>query len=220
MTEGDLINEIERLLLSAGWHSQDNIRESTFVSKGRTIRPDLVLCRGGYPLTIMEVGHTGISPGAKVDQLRIEQDRLDLPQTLPGDAHIAFARKSLAGFTRFLEHSSQSVSIKVPLIERDPAFLNDAGDNAGFRRAGADRANASIATFGDAINFRTHFRGRQESVPAAIHGCTARMRGLAAKSDCVPLNTERAENSTEWQAKIKQDRPLFDVEFEVSGRIF
>ena len=89
----------------------------------------------------------------------------------------------------------------------------------GFVSAGADRANAAVAAFGDAINFRAHFCRGEKSVFAAVHRRAAGMRGLAVKSDRVPLDTKRAEHRAERQIEIEQHRALLDVQFEIGGRV-
>ena len=89
------------------------------------------------------------------------------------------------------------------LVQRDAAFGDDAGDDAGVGRAGADGANAAAAALGDAINFRTHFRGGEEGVFAAVHRRAAGMRGLTVKCDGVPFDAERAEHRAERQIQIQ-----------------
>ena len=105
------------------------------------------------------------------------------------------------------------------LIERDAAFLDDAGDDAGLGRAGADGANAAAAALGDAINFRAHLRGGEEGVLATIHRRAAGMRGLAVERDGVSLDAERAEHRAERQIEIEQHRALLDVQFEIRGGV-
>ena len=45
------------------------------------------------------------------------------------------------------------------------------------------------------------------------------MRRLSVKSDGVPFDAERSEHGAERQIQIEQDRPLFDVQLEISRRI-
>jgi type I restriction enzyme, R subunit len=92
MTERDLINEIEPLLQVAGWETRDFIREPNFVSKGRTIRPDFVLCQGDYPLSVIEVGQIGVDPRSKVDQVLLyaQEIRVETGYVITGRPNAQF----------------------------------------------------------------------------------------------------------------------------------
>ena len=70
------------------------------------------------------------------------------------------------------------------------------------------------------INLRTHFRGGEEGVFAAVHRRAAGMRGLAVKRDGVPFDAERAEHRAERQIQIQKHRALLDVQFQIRGGIF
>ena len=72
---------------------------------------------------------------AEIDQLRIEQNGFDIPKAFPGNANSAFAGETLRGRTRVREHGCQRRGVEMALIERDAAFLDDAGHDAGFRGA-------------------------------------------------------------------------------------
>lgn len=67
---------------------------------------------------------------ARVDQRRIEQDGIDLPETIPVQTHIAFAGESFAGRFRIAQHRCERRGVEMSLIERDHALLNDTGDDA------------------------------------------------------------------------------------------
>ena len=104
------------------------------------------------------------------------------------------------------------------LIQGDAAFFDHARDDAGFGNARANRANAAVPS-GDFINHRTHPGGGQETVLAAVHGRAARMGRLAVKCDRVAFNAEGAKNGPQGQTEVQQHRPLFDVQFQVGGRV-
>src|SRR5258708_27137791 len=84
--------------------------------------------------------------------------RLDLPQSLPRDLHVAFLGKALARLLRLLQHLRKRLGVEVPLVERDPAFLNHAGYDAGLRRARAHGTHTPVAVR-DLVAFLTHLPG-------------------------------------------------------------
>ena len=67
------------------------------------------------------------------------QRRSQVTSTLP-----SAAKRSLASLASASILASAS-RVEMALVERDPAFLDDAGDDAGLGRAGADGANAAAA---------------------------------------------------------------------------
>ena len=79
----------------------------------------------------------GVGDGfvAEGDEIGVEKDRLDLPEAFPGNGDVAFFREAFAGFLRFGKHAGERGGVEMALIERDPAFFDDAGDDAGFRCA-------------------------------------------------------------------------------------
>src|SRR5438477_6321705 len=96
------------------------------------------------------------------------------------------------------------------LIERDPAFFNDAGDDPRFGRARADRANALSAAFRNLVNFGAHLRRGQKRIASSIHRRAAGMRGLSAESDRMPLDPKSSEHGAERKIEIEKHRALFD----------
>ena len=106
------------------------------------------------------------------------------------------------------------------LIQSDAAFFDDARDDAGFGRAGADGANAVAAALGDFVNLGTHFRGGEKGVFAAVHRRAAGMRGLAVKRDRVAFDAKSSEHRAERQIQIQKHRALLDVQFQIRGGIF
>src|SRR5262245_57088610 len=107
--------------------------------------------------------------GAETNQVRMEKHGLDLPQTIPCDANIAFTGKPLAGLARVVQQSGKRRGVEMTLVKRYPAFLDDTGDDSRFRGAGADGANAAVAN-SDAIDLRAHPGGGQKSITSPIHG--------------------------------------------------
>src|ERR1700724_674332 len=105
------------------------------------------------------------------------------------------------------------------LIERNSTLLNDAGDDSRFRCAGANRANAAIAAFRDLVNLRTHRRGGEKCIAAAVHWRAAGMRGLPTECDGVSFDPESSEHCSEWKTQIEQYRSLFDVQFDVGRSV-
>ncbi len=105
------------------------------------------------------------------------------------------------------------------MIESDPAFFDDAGDEAGLGGAGADGADAAVF-FGDAVDLQPHFRGGEESVLPPMHGRAAGMRGLAVEGESVTLDAEGAEDGAQREVEIEQDGALLDVQLEISGGVF
>src|SRR5947209_11888606 len=106
----------------------------------------------------------------------------------------------------------------MPLIERDPALFDDAGDNAGFRRARTDCANTLPTSFSDFVNLRAHLCARNKCITAAIHRRAAGVAGLTSKCDAVTLHAKSAEHTAKRKVESEQDGPLFDVQLDVSSR--
>ena len=106
----------------------------------------------------------------------------------------------------------------MPLIQRDPAILDDAGHDAGFRQARANRANAAVP-FGDVVNLRTHFGGGEKSILAPVHRRAARMRGLPVKINRMALHAKGAKHSPEREIEIEKHRSLFDMQFQIRGSV-
>src|SRR4051812_3993054 len=99
----------------------------------------------------------------EIDQLSVEEDRLDAPDAVPFDRDVSFFCEALTGILRLLKHAAKRGGIEMTLVERDPAFLDHARDDPRFGCAGADRADAALP-LGDAINLGTHLRGREERI--------------------------------------------------------
>src|SRR5438105_8443151 len=104
------------------------------------------------------------------------------------------------------------------LIERDPAFFDDTGDNSWFRGARTDRANASMS-IGDLVNLRAHPCGGQKGIAPAIHWGTPGMRRLASKNNGVSLDAESSQDRSQGQIQIEKDRTLFNMQLQISGRV-
>ena len=70
-----------------------------------------------------------------------------LPEPLPCNFDFSVLREFLARVSRFAQHSRERSRIEMALIERDPAFFDDAGDDPRLGCARTDRANAAVARF-------------------------------------------------------------------------
>lgn len=143
---------------------------------------------------------------------------LDLPETFPSHSDAAFFGELLGSGASVMQHLGEGCGVQMALIEGDAAFFDDAGDDAGFGDARANRANAAV-TRGDGINFLGHFSSGEKCVLTAVHGCAAGVRRLALKSDGVALDTVGSEDGAEGQIQVKQNGALLDVEFEVGGGV-
>ena len=150
-------------------------------------------------------------------ELGMEWRRVDVPEPLPRHRHVALRREAVGRRPGLGVHLREGGRVEVPAVQRDPALLDDARHDARPRRAGADRAHAPAAAGGDRIDLLAHLRGGEEGVVAAVHGGRARVGGLPAKRDRVPLHAERAEHGAEREAEVEEDGALLDVELEVGG---
>ncbi len=172
---------------------------------------------GGH--TVGGAGGFGNGLVAEGDEGFMEGNRRDLPDALPVDGAAAFFCEALAGSFCFGEHRGEGGGIEVALVEGEAALGDDAGDDAGFGFAGADGAHAAVA-LGDVIDFRSHFRGGEESVFAAVHGGAAGVGGLAFEGNRPALDATGAENGGKRKSEIKKNRALLDVEFEIGCGVF
>src|SRR3954447_2336124 len=156
----------------------------------------------------------------KTKQRFVERDRLNLPDPLPLDVDVAILRELLARLLRVIEHLRERFCIKVPLIERDPAIFHHASDDAWLGRARTDRADAVTASFRNLVNLRAEPSGSEKRIAVPIHRCAARVRSLAVEVDGVSLDSKRAENGSKRQVEVEQHRALFNMELDVSRRVF
>jgi hypothetical protein len=69
---------------------------------------------------------------AERDEIVVKKDRLDLPEAFPGNGDVAFGGEAFAGFSRFGKHAGESSGVEMTLVERNPAFFDNAGNDAGF----------------------------------------------------------------------------------------
>ena len=138
----------------------------------------------------------------KRDQLLVEEDRLDRPHSLPLHLDVLLVRKALASLLRLGEHARELVRIKVTLVEKDDARLDNRGDYAGLRHATPHRANGPVAgPFGDLPDLQREFRGRPERVSPVVHWRRARVGGLSAESDLVALDAEGAKDDAKGKVE-------------------
>ena len=80
-------------------------------------------------------------------QLGIKEDRINLPDPVPGHRDAAFLRETLTRGLGFGQHPGERLSIEMALVERDPAFLHDTRHDARLGRAGSDRADPAVQSF-------------------------------------------------------------------------
>ena len=153
-------------------------------------------------------------------QLGVEEDRLDAPDLLPLDLDVFLGGEALAGLPGLAEHRSELGRVQVPLVEENGAGLDDRGDDPGPRHAAPHRADGAFARpLGDLADLQRELRRPGESVAALVHRRRARVRGLPAEGDLVPLHSESAEDDAERQVHRLEHRPLLDVELEVGGGV-
>src|ERR1700730_6760087 len=67
---------------------------------------------------------------AKIEEVRMEGDRLDIPNARPLDGAFFFGGESMAGLDGFLIHLRQDFCVEVALIECSFAAADDGGDNS------------------------------------------------------------------------------------------
>jgi hypothetical protein len=72
---------------------------------------------------------------AQRDKFVVERARRDLPKAFPRNFDVAFLGKFFAGDFGFSQHLGELGGIEMALVERDAAFLDDAGNDAGLGRA-------------------------------------------------------------------------------------
>src|SRR4051812_25296083 len=94
------------------------------------------------------------------DELRMKRPRLNVPETFPRHADLAFSGKLLAGRLRLAPHACQRGGVQVSLIESDAALLDHARHDAWLGGTSADGTHSVAAALRDAVNFRRHPRRR------------------------------------------------------------
>jgi hypothetical protein len=155
----------------------------------------------------------------ELDELRVEEDRLDAPDLLPLDLDVLLGGEAPARLLGFGQHAGQLRRVQVPLIEEDGAGLDDGGDDSGPRHAAPHRAHGSLAgALGDLPDLERELCGCGQGVAALVHGRRAGVRSLAAEGDLVPFHSEGAEDDAKGEVQRLEHGPLLYVELEVGGR--
>ena len=72
----------------------------------------------------------------QLNQICVEQNRLDAPNGLPRHLHILLLREAFARLSRLVQHRRERIGAHVPLVEREVALPHDCRGNAGFRDEG------------------------------------------------------------------------------------
>src|SRR4051812_38177393 len=60
------------------------------------------------------VGDGSVAEG---DEVIVEEDRLDLPEALPGNGDVAFGGEAFAGFPRVSQHTGEGRGVEVALVQ-------------------------------------------------------------------------------------------------------
>src|SRR5437016_4242249 len=104
----------------------------------------------------------------------------------------------------------------MPLVEQAFGGLDDRRDDPRFRHNTANGADSAVT---DPLRYladlELELRSAGERVAPLLHRRRARVRGLAAEGDLVPLDAEGSEDDPERQIERLEHRPLLDVELEV-----
>src|SRR5581483_7440625 len=155
----------------------------------------------------------------ELDQRLVEQDRLDLPDSLPVDLEVLLARDSLRRPLRLVEHRRERRRVEVTLVEQAFRRLDDRRDDPRLRHDAADRADGAAADASrDLADLELELRRPRERVAALVHRRRARVRSLTAEGDAVALDAERAEDDTERELERLEHGALLDVQLEVGAR--
>ena len=158
---------------------------------------------------------------AQLDQVGVEQDRLDLPDAIPLDARSSLRRRSARWpLWPRLQHQRQRIGVQVALVERHVALADDRGDDARLGDDAADGADAAVAL--------ARSRGSPARAwpppPSASRRWSIGVEPACAdwpvKRDRVALDAEGAEHDAQRQVHAFQHRPLLDVQLQIGGGVF
>ena len=158
---------------------------------------------------------------AEVDQLGVEEDRLDLPDLVqrrprssPPAAKRSRARLGVG------EHRGERPGVEVTLVEHLLRRLDDRRDDA---RLADDAARPCRRrrrrSLGDVPNLERELGGAGERIAPRVHRRRAGVRGLAGPGDVVALDAERAQHDADRQIQRLEHRALLDVQLEVGGGV-
>src|SRR5699024_1888734 len=137
----------------------------------------------------------------------IEQDGFDLPQAAPLHRYARVFSVFLTGRTRVSKQICESGCVQVPLIKSDGAVFDDTRDDAGFRLARTDGADATV-TVGYVVDVAGNVAGCQDGVFTPVHRSRAGVGRLAVETYLVPLDPVGAKHHAQRQAELLQDGAL------------
>src|SRR5204863_7504066 len=156
----------------------------------------------------------------KLDQGLVEEDRLDVPETLPLDFDVLLSREALRRLLRKREEAGELPGVEVPLVEQLLGGLDDGGDDAGPADDVSRRADGAVTDVArDRADLERELRRAGERIAPLVHRRRAGVRGLAAPGDTRALDPERAEDDAERQVERLEHRALLDVQLEVGTRV-
>src|SRR5262245_62250715 len=81
----------------------------------------------------------------ELDQCLVEEDRLDVPDSLPADLDLFFRRKTFGRALCLVEHAGQPGRVEVTLVEQTFGGLDHRGDDSRLRHDAAHGAHRSVA---------------------------------------------------------------------------
>ena len=156
----------------------------------------------------------------ELDELGVEEDRLDAPDLLPFDLDVLLGREPLARLLGLPEHRGELRRVEMALVEEHGAGLDDRGDDSRPRHAAPHRADRSVAgALGDLADVERELRRRGQRVAALVHRSRAGVGRLAPEGDLVAFDPEGAEDDAERDVHRLEHGPLLDVELQVGGGV-
>src|SRR6187401_2054466 len=158
---------------------------------------------------------------SELDQLGVEQNRLDAPYLLPFDLDVFLSPEALARVLRLGEHHRELRGIEMTLVEENRACLDDGRDDSRPCDAAPHRADRAVGgALRDVTDLEGELRRCGQRVAPLVHRRRPRMRGLAPEGDLVALDAEGAEDDAERDVHRLEHGPLLDVQLEVGGGVF
>ncbi len=137
----------------------------------------------------------------ELDQLLVEQDRLDLPDPLPLDLDVLLVRRSACeAASALLSISASCAASRCRWSSRHSAVSTTEVTMPGFVTTPPIVQTAPPPMRRrDLADLELQLRGAGERVAALVHRRRARVRRLAAPRDAMALDAERAEHDAERQ---------------------
>ena len=141
--------------------------------------------------------------------------RAEYPPRL--DAAVELAGRGAARVQALVEHRRERARVEVPQVEHHLGLPRDRRDHPGLGSHRADRRHTAVPD-ADGTDRQRGRRGGGERVAAQVHRRRARVGGLAAELDQIPLVPERAADRRGQPPGVEQHRALLDVQLEVGER--